>query len=270
MTPMLRWTGLVLTLACALATAPAVARAQDTSQCIAASEQSLALRKAGKLHDAIQVLRTCASESCIADIRTVCQQRILETSNAMPSIIFAARDGKGNDLAAVKVTVDGSPFAEKLDGTALAIDPGAHDFTFETEGQPAVTQHLVIREGEKGRRDAVVVGSAADMQVDTSAGARSTRHLIGGVIAGVGLVGVGVGGALGLVANSKFITAKSETGPGRVADSGSAVSLGNVATVVMVAGGVLAVAGAVVWLTAPKDKIAVGMGLGGPIVAGAF
>lgn len=33
----------------------------------------------------------------------------------MPSLVFEAKDRAGNDLGAVRVTMDGQPLAEKLD-----------------------------------------------------------------------------------------------------------------------------------------------------------
>ena len=45
--------------------------------------------------------------------------------------------------------MDGQPIAERLEGTPLFIDPGAHTFSFETPGQPRAEKYFVIREGEK-------------------------------------------------------------------------------------------------------------------------
>ena len=57
----------------------------------------------------------------------------------------------------MKVTLDGTVLTQKLDGTAFRADPGTHTAVLEVLGQPAVTRTLVIAEGDKGRRERVVV-----------------------------------------------------------------------------------------------------------------
>ncbi len=52
------------------------------------------------------------------------------------AIVFEAKDGAGNDLVAVTVTMDGQRVTDKLDGLPLQLDPGEHRFTFESEGLP--------------------------------------------------------------------------------------------------------------------------------------
>jgi hypothetical protein len=77
-------------------------------------------------------------------------------------------------------------------------------------------------------------------------------------VLGAGVVGIGVAGILGLVAKSEYSTAEGESGAAQRNDSASAVSGGNAATAVMIAGGVVAAAGLVVWLTAPSATVSVG------------
>jgi serine/threonine-protein kinase len=78
------------------------------------------------------------------------------------------------------------------------------------------------------------------------------------VAGGAGIVALGVGGGVGLVAKSQYNTAKNETGDARKTDADSAVSTGNVATVVVIVGGALAAAGVVLWFTAPTASTQVG------------
>ena len=87
---------------------------------------------------------------------------------------------------------------------------------------------------------------------------------------GVGIVGLGVGGVLGLMAKSQDNTAATETGPAHHSDSASAVSKGNVATAVCAVGGALVATGAVLWLTAPKATTAVGLNATGITFRGSF
>jgi hypothetical protein len=93
-------------------------------------------------------------------VRDDCVKRLDELESAQPTIVFSVTDGAGHDLVAVKVSVDGAVLAEKLDGAALEVDPGAREFTFEVAGQPPVKQTIVIREGEKGRSERIALGPA--------------------------------------------------------------------------------------------------------------
>jgi hypothetical protein len=101
--------------------------------------------------------------------------------------------------------------AERLEGTAISIDPGEHEFVFETAGQPALKKRLLIQEAQKDRRESVVFGSAAapaagasqpqpesktsdnsTTTVGTVPSADSTRRTIGFAAGGVGVLCLGL------------------------------------------------------------------------------
>jgi hypothetical protein len=144
----------------AMIVGPPAARAADptTGECLTATESSLNLRNAHKLRDARSKLLICSASSCPADIRTECVRRMAEVNAAIPGIVFDAKDAAGNDLVAVTVTMDGHTLTERLEGTAISIDPGPHKFAFATTGQPRVEKQFVIREGEKNRRERILFG----------------------------------------------------------------------------------------------------------------
>ena len=150
--------GLLLFLTFSVAI-PRVALADDAA-CIAASEASLGLRRDGKLHDALKQLALCAADACPAEIKQECVQRIEAVRGTIPTLIVAAKDYAGNDLAGVKVTMDGAPLEGGLDGRPLSLDPGEHRFLFEAPGHPSVEKILVLRSGEKDRRETIVLGTA--------------------------------------------------------------------------------------------------------------
>lgn len=85
------------------------------------------------------------------------------------------------------------------------------------------------------------------------------RGPLGLVIAGVGVVGLGVGTFLGLSAKSTFDDSDAHcNADGQCDQTGvdlrsDAVDGGNLATIVFVGGGVLAAAGVVLWATAPSE-----------------
>jgi hypothetical protein len=157
--------GVIVFLGAGFADRPAhaadAARAPTTAGCLAAAESSLALRSQHKLRDARAQLLICSAPSCPADVRAECIRRVAEINAALPSVVFEAKDGDGNDLVEVTVTMDGQPLADRLDGPALVVDPGVHSFVFEASGQPAVRKQFVIREGDKDRRERITLGAVA-------------------------------------------------------------------------------------------------------------
>lgn len=229
-------------------------------QCIEANAKAQPLRRAGKLAAARAELARCVNRQCPGMVRDDCAQRLDELDRAQPTIVFDAKDTADDDLNAVRVTVDGERLTDKLDGSPLAVDPGAHTFTFETPGQPLTTRRLVVREGEKGRIEHVwftgsqggaVVPAARTARAASSTGAVSgssaariagpavdtppppssggshgggTQRAWGLVLGGVGLGGVAAGTVFGLLASSAWNDSKNECSPGCSATSHAAAT----------------------------------------------
>jgi hypothetical protein len=212
-----------------------------------------------------------------------------EVNAQIPTIVFSAKDPKGADLSAVKVSMDGEVLAERIEGAALSIDPGEHTFMFETAGQSPVTEKLVIVQGQKDRREQITFrqgGAAAPTQAapstpsPTDSGGRGigTQKVLALVAGGLGVVGLGVGTVVGVIALSKKSDAQNvcpndcptEDGVNKWND---ATSTGNISTIALIVGGVGVVGGAVLWFTAPSGSSSspqVGLGLGGLQVKGTW
>lgn len=252
-------------LAIAALTGAAPARADD-AWCIAASEQGLALRRAGKLHEALAQLAACAAPSCPDEVKTECANRIADVKAAMPTLILAATDGAGNDLRDVKVSLDGAVLVSSLDGRPVAVDPGSHALRFEQTGQPPVEKTLVLREGEKDRRESVVIGpppppppvaTAAAPEAPPQPSWWTTQRTLAVVGAGLGVAGLAVGGVFGAFAlsdkNQEHDNCSSSGCPNQPqakADYDTGNQNATVSTVAFIAGGAFLAAGAVLFFTA--------------------
>jgi hypothetical protein len=266
-------------------TAPSAHAANGPSvpECLNASEASLKSRAQHKLKDARAQALVCASRTCPADVRTECTKRVTELNGIIPTLVFEVKDPNGEDVPGVKVTIDGDVFAERLDGTAVPVDPGEHAFTFAANDK-TVSKTLVIREGDKGRRERIVLGEKAPPPPtnDTSAAAPATTDdkkrapetpqksdsgmsgmRIGGLVAGgVGLVGIGLGTYFGVTASSAWNNSKSECSttscPNHaqaVVDHDSAANNGLASTISFAAGGALLASGILLFVLAPSgDK----------------
>jgi hypothetical protein len=186
----------------ARADAPAMASAPSTEQCVEANDAAQSLRRDGKFDDARSKLMLCVQTSCPGLVRSDCARRLDELDKAEPGLVFDVKDEAGNDLIDVTITVDGRRLTEKLTGTALQIDPGAHDFTFEAAGRSAVSRQLLLREGERARHELVVLRAPEGAPVLPHSPAGHTQRDLGFVAGGVGLGGLAVGALFGLLASS--------------------------------------------------------------------
>jgi hypothetical protein len=258
-----------------------------TADCLAASDASLEAGNEGRLRDERAQLHVCAAASCPDEIRTECSKRAADVSAKIPTVAFFARDSAGRDRAAVRVTLDGEPLADRLEGVALSIDPGEHTFVFETAGEAPVTKKLVLVQGQKDRREVVVFGpphegpaalpGASDTAPRASLPAAPPRGGLGAqrvmalVAGGLGVVGLGLGAAFGAIAMVRKDDAEIACPDQCPTQAGAdkwkaAAAAGDASTFAFAVGGAGIVAAAVLWWTAPSAKTApsayVGLGPG--------
>jgi serine/threonine-protein kinase len=219
---------------------------------------------------------------------------------ATPTVVFVVIDSVGAERSDVRITMDGQPLVATLDGKAIPLDAGAHSFVFESTSGEASGRTLLLHEGEKDRRERVVLsasrteptarnperagGSQSNIEPTTTESAASTgnsQRLIGLVLGSTGVVGLVVGSVLGLVSKSTYNHAlSSECGtavgfaqPKACSQSGyndvqSAYGQATASTIAFVAGAALVGGGAYFYLSAPKgEQISVGPSLG-PRTAG--
>ncbi len=200
--------------------------------CIAANETAQDLQTAGKLRDARSKLLVCVAESCPGPLRQDCAQRMADVDKAAPTVVFVAKDAAGADLNAVRVTMDGHVLVESLNGTAIAVDPGEHRFFFEAAGLPLLDKTLVMKAGEKDRREFVVFSGAGasgpasapppngaapagppgpepaapnrPAETASTGSTGSSQRMIGLVLGGAGAVGLVVGGVFGILTKTTY------------------------------------------------------------------
>jgi hypothetical protein len=286
----MRLASLVVAASALTVTRPALA-APTPHDCVASSEEALSFRKQDKLGAAKARLLVCVDPSCPAEIREECARRLPEVTDAIPSVVFDVKDAAGNDMSAVRVSMDGAPLVDHIGAAAVSIDPGEHAFRFDgADASQSVEKRVVIRDGEKNRHLAVVFGpmatsaAAAGPVVGTpaaeptaaptatfppsaarppaseqpSAHSRSSQKTLALVAGGLGIVGIGVGSVFGILTFSTWSKAKNECGtscppPSQAqSDKDTATSQATISTVGFVVGSVLVVGGVVLWFKAPS------------------
>lgn len=132
------------------AAAPASVDEAKTA-CLQSSEKAQLLRRKGKLAAARAALDVCGADSCPRIVRDDCRTWTAELQAAQPTVVFSVRGGDGVDLVDAKVTVDGAPFVDRIDGLPRPIDPGPHDVEVTAPSETPVRLRIVVHEGEKQR-----------------------------------------------------------------------------------------------------------------------
>src|SRR5438045_2725401 len=86
------------------------ARADDDvkAACAAAYEQAQVHQAAGRLKEAKRTLAGCLQEACPSFIQADCGQWLGDVDRALPTVVLAAKNARGEDVVAVRVQVDGA------------------------------------------------------------------------------------------------------------------------------------------------------------------
>ena len=196
----------------------------------------------------------------------------------------------GDSTPGLEVKQNGSVVGKAVWGTAVPVDPGSYVVTAQAPGKKPWTKTAeVASNGVKvevnvplledegpaqgatppgpvmpppgGMAEAQPMGTPPPPAADSAATATSPQRLIGWIVAGAGVVGVGVGTAFGLMSNSK-VSERDEICPSSdcprskinqyLDTEKQAQSSATASTVAFVVGGVAIATGVVLVLTAPS------------------
>ncbi|RLB59007.1 MAG: hypothetical protein DRI90_15970 [Deltaproteobacteria bacterium] len=262
--------GTVAALATGLCFAP-VARGETVSKedCISAHVAAQQHKNESQLLAAKKQLIICAQGSCPAAIRSECGTLLEEVETGMPSIVITAEDGAGHDISDVRVTLDGQPLVETLDGKPIAFDPGAHQLRFERQGSPPIEQEIIVQAGVKYRAVKIrfeadgepgvagATGSPTEQPDSTPADSSGVSPLVyvGFAVAGVGAIVGGITGGISLSQASDLQDDCPENACAmdRGEDIDSMMALGHVSTASFIIAGVGAGVGLVALIVGGSD-----------------
>ena len=224
----------------------APAAADGKAACVEAHSEAQTLRRTGKLRAARERLAICAVPACPPLVTNDCAEWLSAVTAEQPTIVVRARDARGEPTLAVKIVADGELIAPRLDGTAIALDPGEHVLRFELADGSATTRRVVMTEGEKNHLVEVELAPPADRSAPASA--PSPRPpLLAFVSGGVAAISVGVFSAFAISGLSRESELTSSCAPGcaqrDIDDLARRYAIADVAFVVAIAS-----AGLATWL----------------------
>jgi hypothetical protein len=135
--------------------APSPAAAKQKA-CLVAAEQGQQLRNAGHLLEAREQFLACQVAACPAIVREDCIKWLGEIVDATPTVVISVRDATGADVFDAKILVDGAPLASDLLGRPFPLNPGKHTVV-ASRGELTKEIQVLVAQGSKQRSVEVVL-----------------------------------------------------------------------------------------------------------------
>jgi hypothetical protein len=138
------------------------AHAEDDrkQECNGAYESAQVLRKEGDLIEAKKRLLICGGAQCPSVMHADCQRWLAEVESSTPSVVFQVKSNAATNLDGAQLTLDAGEVVE-LDGRAIEVNPGKHRVSVSAPGFATASSVLTILEGEKLRREVMVLSPLA-------------------------------------------------------------------------------------------------------------
>jgi len=76
---------------------------------------------------------------------------LAEVERSLPTVVLAVSTSRGEEVVDVRIVVDGEELLDRIEGRAVAVDPGEHMFRVSTRQGMSIERRVVIRQGEKNR-----------------------------------------------------------------------------------------------------------------------
>jgi hypothetical protein len=119
--------------------------------CVAAWRNGDKLVKVGQLRAAKVSMLKCAHYTCGGQLSKECGRRVAEIENDTPTIVPIVKDADGDAVADVAMAMDGELVANRIDGRAVMVDPGTHEFTFQKGNKVLASYRTTILQGQRNR-----------------------------------------------------------------------------------------------------------------------
>ena len=233
----------------------------NLEQCLEASEASIELENRGSLRDTREALRTCAALSCPEQVRDECARRLALVEASIPSVSCEVSDESGRLLQRAFVSVDGKEGVSTA-GEPIELEPGHHTLVVWADRLLPVTQTIVLKSREKGRKVRFILKGPRARAESSALPPRRVAALISG---GVGVASLITSTVFTLVALNQKREASSvcpdATCPSALGEErwSSAVQSGNLATGFAIGSAATVAVAAGLWFSVPSRASAVAM-----------
>jgi hypothetical protein len=139
-------------------------KVEATRVCVESYAAAQGPRKSGQLIEAKDLFGKCAQPACGSSLRKRCAALYKRMDAGIPSVLLVVTDASGVSQSMnegkFEVTMDGQSVTAKLDGRAIPVNPGQHEFAFSTENAVFATQTVAIVHGQRNRAISVTLPAA--------------------------------------------------------------------------------------------------------------
>jgi hypothetical protein len=187
------------------------------TSCAEAYESSQETRASGHLQEARTGLAFCAQTECPAFVQKDCARWLEEVDRELPSIVISVAGLDPEAARQASLKIDGVAVADALAGKAVSLNPGKHELTLESPGEPAVVRQIMAMQGVQNRAVEFRVGTAAleasaepTLSLDQPGATASPLRSYAYVAWGVGAVGLGVFGVFGTLGRADAKSLKQD------------------------------------------------------------
>ncbi|EYF08477.1 carboxypeptidase-like regulatory domain-containing protein [Chondromyces apiculatus] len=200
----------------ALVTGPAVSAAEegdDNDACVSSYERSQQLRRSSDMVRAKGELRLCLG-ACPRALARDCEKWLKETEKQIARVSVRVVDAEGATFAGATLSVDGVPARADEKGE-IEVNPGKRVIRAEASDAPAVEEAVEVKAAGQVAVTLTLLREARAPEVVAPPPVvveRSTP-VLGLTLGGVGLVGLGVGGALALFGHLERSSLEDECAP---------------------------------------------------------
>jgi hypothetical protein len=109
------------------------------------------LRQSGRLREARDLAASCAkTAACGYAVQKDCARTVTELDEAIPRVAPVVTDDGGQPIVDLQVTLDGQSLGSGLDGRAITVDPGLHEFSFRNDHGVVIARKVLVVEGQRG------------------------------------------------------------------------------------------------------------------------
>jgi hypothetical protein len=137
------------------------AHPKSRKSCAASFEKAQDLVRASHLRGARSALLACSRPVCGRVLARECTKELSQLEADIPSVVLSAKNDAGEQLVNVEVAMDGEPLTSQLDGRAVSVDPGVHQFFFKSADSAVDLVSVPIAQGERNRSVTVELRKAA-------------------------------------------------------------------------------------------------------------
>jgi hypothetical protein len=127
------------------------AKPKQARACQVAYQSGQDKENAGQMVEAQKLYLSCSDPSCAAATWHACVSANTHLRATLPTVVPVVVDASGTPRADVEVKMDGQVILSQLNGVAIPVDPGTHEFSFSVGSDVFASTKIDVVAGERNR-----------------------------------------------------------------------------------------------------------------------